>query len=118
MTSEIYSSSLIFLSSNSFRQSSPVGDPKMRNSSFVFIFNFGHIFQNCVKIELYCVLVVGPKKQFFRSNFFGFHFPEPFFPKFKPPFKRIIIGSIHMLQTKDFAQGIFCPKIRRLEILN
>ena len=28
-----------------------------------FIFILGHIFRNCVKIELYCVLVVGPKKQ-------------------------------------------------------
>ena len=62
MTSEIFSSSLIFSSSNSFRQSSPIGDPKMRSSSFVFIFILGHIFRNCVKIELYCVLVVGPKK--------------------------------------------------------
>ena len=35
----------------------------MRSSSFVFIFILGHIFRNCVKIELYCVLVVGPKKQ-------------------------------------------------------
>ena len=35
----------------------------MRSSSFVFIFNLGHIFRNCVKIEFYCVLVVGPKKQ-------------------------------------------------------
>ena len=66
MTSEIFSSSLIFSSSNSFRQSSPIGDPKMRSSSFVFIF-FGAYFRNCVKIELYCVLVVGPKKQ--KSHF-------------------------------------------------
>ena len=35
----------------------------MRSSSFVFIFILGQIFRNCVKIELYCVLVVGPKKQ-------------------------------------------------------
>ena len=35
----------------------------MRSSSFVFIFILGHIFRNCVKIELYCVLVVGHKKQ-------------------------------------------------------
>ena len=31
------------------------------------------------------------------------------FSKFKPPCKRIIIGSIHMLQIKDFAQGVFAP---------
>ena len=44
------------------------------------------------------------------SIFFGFRFLEPFeFSKFKPPLKRIIIGSIHMLQAKDFAQGIFAP---------
>ena len=30
---------------------------------FVFIFILGHIFRNCVKIELYCVLVVGSKKK-------------------------------------------------------
>ena len=35
----------------------------MRSSSFVFIFILGHIFRNCVKIELYRVLVVGPKKK-------------------------------------------------------
>ena len=35
----------------------------MRSSSFVFIFILGHFFRNCVKIELYCVLVVGPKKK-------------------------------------------------------
>ena len=62
MPSEILSNSLIFSSSNYFRQSSPIGDPKMRSSSFVFMFILGLIFRNCVKIELYCVLVVGPKK--------------------------------------------------------
>ena len=40
----------------------------MRSSSFVFIFILGHIFRNCVKIELYCVLVVGPKKQIRASQ--------------------------------------------------
>ena len=35
----------------------------MRSSSFVFIFILGQICRNCVKIELYCVLVFGPKKQ-------------------------------------------------------
>ena len=40
----------------------------MRSSSFVFIFILGHIFRNCVKIELYCVLVVGPKKQSISSG--------------------------------------------------
>ena len=35
----------------------------MRSSSFVFIFILGHIFPNFDKIELYCVLVVGSKKQ-------------------------------------------------------
>ena len=34
----------------------------MRSSSFVFIFILGHTFRNCVKIELYCEIVVGPKK--------------------------------------------------------
>ena len=32
----------------------PIGDPKMKSSSFAFIFVLGHIFLNCVKIELYC----------------------------------------------------------------
>ena len=36
----------------------------MRSSSFVFIFILWHIFQNCVKIELYCVLVVKKKTKF------------------------------------------------------
>ena len=35
----------------------------MRSSSFVFMFILGHNFRNCVKIELYCVLVVGPKNK-------------------------------------------------------
>ena len=36
--------------------------------------------------------------------FVGFIFWSHFnFSKFKPPFKGIIIGSIHMLQAKDFA---------------
>ena len=35
----------------------------MKTSSLVFISILGHIFQNCVKIELYCVLVFGPKKK-------------------------------------------------------
>ena len=35
----------------------------MRSSSFVFIFILRHISRDCVKIELYCVLVVGPKKK-------------------------------------------------------
>ena len=53
MTTDIFSNSLIFLPSNSFWQSSPIGDPKIRSSVFVFIFILGHIFRNCVKIELY-----------------------------------------------------------------
>ena len=35
----------------------------MRSSSFVLIFILGQTFQNCVRVELYCVLVVGPKKK-------------------------------------------------------
>ena len=42
----------------------------MGNSSFVLIFILGHIFRNCVKIELYCVLVVGPKKQSLHFSVF------------------------------------------------
>ena len=34
----------------------------MRRSFFGFIFISGHILRNCLKIELYCALVVGPKK--------------------------------------------------------
>ena len=44
----------------------------------------------------------------FGSFFLDFNFRRHFiFSKFKPPFKRIIIGSFHMLQTKDFAEVIF-----------
>ena len=75
--------SLFFLSINSFWQSSPIGDSKIRSSSFVFIFVLRNFFQNYVKTEIYCVLVVGPKKQsshfsvfrlrlYICSNFRGF----------------------------------------------
>ena len=41
---------------------------------------------------------------------FIFRFPESFqFFKLKPSFKRIIMNSIYMLQTKNFAQDIFAP---------
>ena len=48
---------------------------------------------------------IGSFQFFWISSHFRSHFN---FSKVKPPFKRIIIGSIHMLQTKDFAQCIFC----------
>ena len=35
----------------------------MRSSSVVSMINLVHIFRNCNKIEFYCVLVVGAKKQ-------------------------------------------------------
>ena len=63
---------LSFFVEQFFRQSSPIGDPKMKSSS-VFIFILGHIFRNCVKFELYYVLVVGPKKKQ-SSNFLVFKF--------------------------------------------
>ena len=61
---------LIFLSSNFFWQGLPIGDPKMRSSSSVFVFILGHVFRKCVKIELYCVPVVGLKKQISHFSVF------------------------------------------------
>ena len=40
----------------------------MRSSSVFLFFILGHVFRNCVKIELYCVPVVGPKK---HSSYFS-----------------------------------------------
>ena len=41
----------------------------MMSSSFDFIFTLGQIFRYCAEIELYCVLVVGPKKN--KSSHFS-----------------------------------------------